>query len=154
MDKVKITSYEDFESFLGKQIGTTEFQRITQDQINLFADATCDHQWIHTDEERAKTESPFGTTIAHGYLTVSLLAHHWNSLVEISNVKLQVNYGIDKLKFGQAVRVNDEVRVHVIVESLVNLRGIAKANLKVSMEIKDEKKPAFEAVVTFLYHFE
>ena len=154
MSKVKINSYKDFESFIGKKIGVTEYQKITQKQINMFADATLDHQWIHIDEERAKKESPFGTTIAHGYLTVSLLAYHWNSLVEVNNVKLQVNYGIDKLKFGQAVKVNDEVRVHVSLESLVNLRGIAKAILKVVMEIKDEKKPAFETLITFLYHFE
>ncbi len=154
MSKAYITSYEEFEAYLGKKIGTSEFTIITQDQINLFADATHDHQWIHVDEERAKKESPFGTTIAHGYLTVSLLAYHWNTLVEVSNVKLQVNYGIDKLKFGQAVRVNDEVRVHVFLETLVNLRGIAKAYLKVKMEIKNQKKPAFEAFITFLYHFE
>jgi acyl dehydratase len=154
MSKIVINSYEEFESFLGKQMGTTDYQQITQEQINLFADATLDHQWIHIDTERAKKESPFGTTIAHGYLTVSLLAYHWNSLVEVKNVKLQVNYGIDKLKFGQAVKVNDEVRVKVYLESLVNLRGIAKATLKAVMEIKGEKKPAFEALVTFLYHFE
>jgi len=154
MSKVTISSFEEFESYLGKQVGTSDFQKITQEQINLFADATHDHQWIHVNPERAKTESPFGTTIAHGYLTVSLLAAHWNNLVEVRNVKLQVNYGIDKLKFGQAVKVNDEVRVHVWLESLLNLRGIAKASLKVSMEIKDQKKPAFDAMITFLYHFE
>lgn len=154
MSKIIINSYEELDAFTGKQIGTSDYQKITQEQINLFADATLDHQWIHIDEERAKKESPFGTTIAHGYLTVSLLAFHWNSLVEVRNVKLQVNYGIDKLKFGQAVKVNDEVRVHVYLESLANLRGIAKANLKAIMEIKGEKKPAFETFVTFLYHFE
>lgn len=154
MSKVKITSYAEFESYLGKVIGVSDYQKITQEQINLFADATHDHQWIHLDAERAKVESPFGTTIAHGYLTVSLLAHHWNNLVEVTNVKLQVNYGIDKLKFGQAVKVNDEVRVEVALESIVNLRGIAKLNLRAKMEIKGEKKAAFEAIVTFLYHFE
>ena len=154
MSKVIISSFEELESYLGKGLGTSDYEKITQEQINLFADATMDHQWIHVDEERAKTESPFGTTIAHGYLTVSLLAHHWNSLVEIQNVTLQVNYGIDKLKFGQAVKVNDEVRVHMFLESLVNLRGIAKSVLKTRMEIKGQKKPAFEALITFLYHFE
>lgn len=154
MSKVSISSYEEFETYQGKLIGITEFQKITQDQINLFAEATHDHQWIHIDEERAKKESPFGTTIAHGYLTVSLLAHHWNSLVEVKNVKLQVNYGIDKLKFGQAVKVNDEVRVHVYLDSILNLRGIVKSILKVKMEIKNQKKPAFDALITFLYHFE
>ncbi len=154
MSKVTISSFEEFESFIGKEIGTSDYQKITQEQINLFAEATHDHQWIHVDPERAEKESPFGTTIAHGYLTVSLLAHHWNMIVEVKNVKLQVNYGIDKLKFGQPVKVNSQVRVRVSLESLVNLRGIAKASLKAILEIKDEKKPAYEAFVTFLYHFE
>ncbi len=154
MSKVTINSFAEFEAFVGKEIGTSDFQKITQAQINQFADATLDHQWIHVDEERAKTESPFGTTIAHGYLTVSLLAYHWNSLVTVNNVKLQVNYGIDQLKFGQAVKVNDAVRVKVSLVSLLNLRGIAKAQLRVVMEIKDQRKPAFEATITFLYHFE
>lgn len=154
MSKVIINSFEEFAAFTGKTIGESDWQKITQDQINLFADATLDHQWIHTDKERAAKESPFKSTIAHGYLTVSLLAYHWNNLAQVNNVKLQVNYGIDKLKFGQAVKVNDEVRVVVKLNSLLNLRGIAKAQLDVTMEIKGEKKPAFDATVTFLYHFE
>ena len=154
MSKLIINSYEEFEAIVGKEIGVSDFQKVTQDQINLFADATFDHQWIHIDTERAAKESPFGTTIAHGYLTVSLLAHHWTNIVEVNNVKLQVNYGIDKLKFGQAVMVDDEVRVRVKLDSIVNLRGIAKAQLHVTMEIKDKRKPAFDAIITFLYHFE
>lgn len=153
MSKVTINSFEEFESFTGKEIGKSDWQQVTQDQINLFADATSDHQWIHVDTERAARESPFATTIAHGYLTVSLLAHHWNNLVQVNNVKLQVNYGIDKLKFGQAVQVNDEVRVQVRLKSILDLRGIAKTLLHVKMEIKDKKKPAFDADITFLYHF-
>lgn len=153
MSKVTINSYAEFETFVGKEIGVTDFQTITQNQINMFADATDDQQWIHTDAIRAAKESPFGTTIAHGYLTVALLASHWNSLVEVRNVKLQVNYGIDKLKFGIPVRVNDQVRVRVKLVSIVNLRGIAKAQLHVAMEIKDQKRLVFDAVITFLYHF-
>lgn len=153
MSKVTINSYAQFEAFVGKEIGVTDFQTITQNQINMFADATDDQQWIHTDTIRAAKESPFGTTIAHGYLTVALLASHWNSLVEVKNVKLQVNYGIDKLKFGIPVRVNDQVRVRVKLLSIINLRGIAKAQLHVVMEIKDQKRPVFDAVITFLYHF-
>ena len=154
MSKVVINSFKEFEAIIGQEIGVSDYKKVTQDQINLFADATFDHQWIHIDTERAAKESPFGTTIAHGYLTVSLLAHHWTNIIEVKNVKLQVNYGIDKLKFGQAVQVNDEVRVRVKLESLVDLRGIAKAQLRVAMEIKDKRKHAFDAIITFLYHFE
>lgn len=78
MSKVIINCYEDFERLLGKEIGTSDYVDIPQDRINLFADATLDHQWIHVDEERCKTESPFGQTIAHGYLTLSLLPHLWD----------------------------------------------------------------------------
>lgn len=153
MSKVTINSYAEFEILVGKEIGVSDFQKISQDQINMFAEATNDHQWIHVDPKRAAKESPFGTTIAHGYLTVSLLAHHWVNIVEVKNVKLQVNYGIDKLKFGQPVKVNDEVNVRVKLISIVDLRGIAKAQLGVRMEIKGQRKPVFEAIITFLYHF-
>ncbi|MEA1876808.1 MAG: MaoC family dehydratase [Bacteroidota bacterium] len=153
MSKVTINSYAEFEAYVGKEIGMSDFQTINQAQINMFADATNDQQWIHTDTIRAAKESPFGTTIAHGYLTVALLASHWNSLVEVKNVKLQVNYGIDKLKFGIPVRVNDQIRVRVKLLSIMDLRGVAKAQLHVVMEIKDQKRPVFDAVITFLYHF-
>ncbi len=153
MSKLTINSFEEFEQFLGKEIGVSQFHTITQDQINKFAEATIDHQWIHTDPERAKTESQFGTTIAHGYLTLSLLPYLWEQIVEFKNVKMMVNYGIDKFKFMQAVLVDQEVRLHASLKSLKNLRGITKAEMSVKLEIKDSKKPAFEGIVTFLYHF-
>ena len=78
MSKVVINSYEDFEKLIGQEIGKSEYLQVTQERINLFADATIDHQWIHVDPERAKTESPFKSTIAHGYLTLSLLPYFWN----------------------------------------------------------------------------
>ena len=153
MNPIVITSHADFEQFLGKEIGVSDFIKITQDQINIFADATLDHQWIHVDVERCKTESPFQTTIAHGYLTLSVLPHLWEQVVDVRNSKLTVNYGIEKLRFGQAVTVNSEVRVRCKLTSLVNLRGVSKAEILATMEIKDSKKPAFEGTIVFLYHF-
>lgn len=153
MAQVIIKNYQDFEKYVGKEIGLTSYLTITQEQINQFADATLDHQWIHTDPERAKKESPFGATIAHGYLTVSLLKYFWDDIVEVQNTKAVINYGIDKFKFGEAVKVGSNVRVRVSVNSLSDLRGIAKIQLKVIMEIEDKKKPAFEGLATFLYHF-
>lgn len=154
MSKLVIGSYDEFAAYDGKDLGTSEYLKITQDQINLFADATLDHQWIHTDPERAKTESPFKSTIAHGYLTLSVLPHLWEQIAEFHNVKMLVNYGIDKLKFMEAVRVDSEVRLHAKVNSIMNLRGITKAQLDVTLEIKDSKKPALTATLIFLYHFE
>ena len=153
MEKKTISSFEEFEQYVGTEMGVTEYHTITQEQINQFADATIDHQWIHLDPERAKTESPFGNTIAHGYLTVSLLPYFWNQVVDIKNVKMQVNYGIESLRFSEPVVVNSQVRLRVTLLSLKDLRGITKAQLKVKMEIKDVKKPAYEGIITFLYHF-
>ena len=153
MKKIVIKSFEDFEKFVGTEMGVSEYHTITQDQINQFADATIDHQWIHLDQERAKTESPFKNTIAHGYLTVSLLPYFWNQVTSIENVKMQVNYGIESLRFNEPVLVDSQVRLRVKLLSLKNLRGITKAQLEVTMEIKDNPKPAYSGVITFLYHF-
>lgn len=153
MAKLIINSYAEFEQYVGKELGTSDYLKITQERINLFADATLDHQWIHVDEAKAKVESPFKSTIAHGYLMVSILPYLWDQIIEVHNIKMLINYGIEKLKFGQAVVVDSEVRLKVKLKSLVNLRGIAKAELDVVLEIKDSKKPAFEETVIFLYHF-
>ena len=153
MSKVIINSYEEFEKLVGQQIGISDWLEIPQERINLFADATLDHQWIHVDTERAKAESPFKSTIVHGYLTLSLLPYLWNQIIEVNNLKMMVNYGMDKMKFGQAVLSGQSVRLTVDLHSLVNLRGVAKAEIKFSIEIKDQKKKALEGIATFLYYF-
>jgi len=150
---VLINSFAEFEQWVGKEIGVSGFHRITQEQINRFAEATLDQQWIHTDPARAAAESQFKTTIAHGYLTLSLVPYLWNQIAEVRNISMLVNYGIEEMKFNQPVLVNSEVRLRVQLLSLVNLRGIAKATMQVTMEIKDNKKPAFTAAILFLYHF-
>jgi acyl dehydratase len=149
-----INNYEEFESLLGKIIGVSEYITITQEQINKFADATLDFQWIHTDPERAAVESPFKTTIAHGYLSVSMLTYLWYSIVDVRNVKMIVNYGIESLKFQQPVLVNDKIRATVSLHEIKNLRGIAKVTVKIVVDIEGQRKPAYEALTTFLYHFE
>lgn len=153
MSKVILSSYQDFEPYIGKELGVSDYLKITQEQINLFADATLDHQWIHVDEEKAGTDSPYKATIAHGYLTLSLLPYLWAQIVEVRNTKLLVNYGIEKLKFNQAVTVGSEVRVKADLKSAVNLKGITKAEIEVTLEIKDSRKPAYQGIVVFLYHF-
>ena len=153
MSKVVINSFEEFERYVGKELGVSDYLKITQDQINKFADATLDHQWIHTNPQRAATESPFKSTIAHGYLTLSIVPHLWDQITEINNTKMLINYGIEKLKFNQAVLVNDEVRLKVQLRSIINLRGVSKAELDIELEIKNSKKPAFTATLIFLYHF-
>lgn len=147
-----INSYDEFASYLGKELGISDWLEIPQERINLFADATLDHQWIHVDEERAK-EGPFGQTIVHGYLTLSLLPVLWAQIVEVNNVKMLVNYGMDKMKFGQPVLSGKRVRLIAKLANIVNLRGVAKADISFKIEIEDEKKPALTGVATFLYHF-
>lgn len=153
MEKVIINSYSEFEKFVGKEIGISPYLKVTQEQINMFADATFDHQWIHVDVKRAKIESPYKSTIAHGYLSLSVLPHLWNQITEVNNIKLLVNYGIEKLRFNQPVLVNNEVRLKATLDTLINLRGVTKAEIKVVLEIKDNKKPALEGTLVFLYHF-
>lgn len=150
---VVISSFEEFSTYIGKELGVSEYLTIAQERINQFADATLDHQWIHTDPERATRETAFKSTIAHGYLTISVIPYLWEQIADIRNVKMLINYGIQDLRFGQAVLAGDSVRLKVSLQNITNLRGIAKAELHVEMEIKDRPKPAFTGVLQFLYHF-
>jgi acyl dehydratase len=153
VSKIIIRNYQELAAFLGKEIGVSAYHTITQEQIDQFADATSDHQWIHIDPERAQKESPFKTTIAHGYLTLSMLTHLWLQIVDVQNVKLMVNYGIEKLKFNQSVPVNSRVRLRAKLESIVDLRGITRAHMNATLEIEGNPKPAYNAIIVFLYHF-
>lgn len=150
---IVIKSFQEFEQHIGEELGTSSWHKITQEQINKFADATLDHQWIHTDAEKAKTDSPFKTTIAHGYLTLSLTPYLWKEIVKIENLKMEINYGIENLRFAQPALVDSEVRLKVKLAGLLNLRGVIKATMAIEMEIKDQRKPAFSGDVVFLYHF-
>lgn len=154
MSKLTIRSLTELEGCVGQELGVSNFHTISQEQINQFAAATLDFQWIHVDAARAQTESPFQATIAHGYLTVALLPYLWQQIVLIENLKMQVNYEIEQLRFNQAVTVNSRVRLRANLASVVNLRGIAKARVAVALEIEDVKKPAYTGTVTFLYHFQ
>ena len=149
---ITINSYEEFAALQGKEIGTSEWLEVNQERINQFADATLDHQWIHVDAERAK-EGPFGQTIVHGYLTLSLLPHMWGEIITVNNIKMMVNYGMDKMKFGQAVLSGSSLRLVASLHDIQNLRGICKAEVKFKIEIKDQRKPALEGIATFLYYF-
>ena len=153
MEKLIIRSHAEFEERVGQVLGTSTYMTVTQEQINKFADATFDHQWIHVDEERARREGKFGSTIAHGYLTLSLLPYMWDEIIQVENISMLVNYGVDEFRFNQPVLVNSRIRTRVVLKSVTNLRGITKIQLNVYMEIEGNKKPAFEGIMTFLYHF-
>ncbi len=149
---IEISSFEEFETYVDKDLGSSEPLEISQEQINKFADATNDHQWIHVDLEKAK-EGPFGQPIAHGYLTLSLVPYMWEQILVAKNLKMMVNYGMNNLKFGQPVPVGSKLVLSAHLEKVTNLRGICKAEIGARMVVEGEKKPAFTATMILLYHF-
>lgn len=153
MNKRIIGSVEDFLNLSGEFLGESEWIYITQDVVNHFADATFDHQWIHVDTERAKKESPYQTTIAHGYLTLSLIPHFLDEIMEVSNLKQLVNYSVDKMVFRSAVPVDSRLRMKAMLKSAKDLGNICKASIQCVFEIDGEDKPVLEGTIVFLYYF-
>ena len=131
----------EFVAAAGSQLGPTEWMEITQERVNLFADATDDHQWIHVDPERAAA-GPFGGTIAHGLLTLSLLPHFMHQLYRVDNVALAVNYGYNKVRFITPVKVGANVRAGAVISKVDELDGAVQATVTVTVEIEGSDKPA------------
>ncbi|TWG91684.1 acyl dehydratase [Nocardioides sp. J9] len=132
---------EDFAQSAGDVLGTSDWMVVEQERIDQFAEATSDHQWIHVDTERAK-DGPFGATIAHGFLTLSLLPPLLNSLYRVDNVKMAVNYGLDKVRFMAPVRVNSKIRATARVLTATPLEGAVQAVFETTFEIEGSEKPA------------
>ena len=114
--------YDDLPTLTGTDLGWSEWREVSQERINTFADATDDHQWIHTDPERAK-DGPFGAAIAHGYLTLSLAIPMWTELLEVESVSAKVNYGLDKVRFISPVAVGARVRMNAVVAEVTEVPG-------------------------------
>ena len=129
----------------GTDLGVSDWVEISQERIDQFADATGDHQWIHVDPERAK-EGPFGTTIAHGYLTLSLLPALMAELYKVEDVSMVINYGLDKVRFAAPVPVGSRVRAATTLTSVKELDGAAQATFESTIEIEGSEKPAALAV--------
>lgn len=153
MERTIINSYEEFASYEGRQLGISDWLTIDQERINAFADATLDHQWIHVDADRAKVESPYKSTIAHGYLTLSLLPYLWQQIVEVNNLKMMVNYGMDKMRFGQPVLAGSRIRLVAKLAKIESLRGICKVYIDFNIEIEGQRKSALKGEAQFLYYF-
>lgn len=137
-------AYADLASLVGQTLGPTDWREVTQDQVNTFADATDDHQWIHTDPERAK-EGPFGAPIAHGFLTLSLLIPMWESLLDVDGVTTKVNYGLDKVRFVSPVKVGAKIRMTAVVAEVEEVRGGYQLAIDATIEIEGGEKPAVVA---------
>lgn len=146
-------SADDILAAVGRKLGPGEWTPITQARIDKFADATDDHQWIHVDPVRAKT-GPFGATIAHGYLTLSLMAMFLPQLVSIPGLKMGVNYGTDKVRFPSAVRAGARIRPSGEVVAAERTKdGGVQAVIRVTVEIEGESKPACVADTISRYYF-
>ncbi|CAN3128132.1 MaoC family dehydratase [Mycobacterium sp. smrl_JER01] len=147
----KFDNLAEFVAAEGTQLGPTEWLEITQDRVNLFADATDDHQWIHVDPERA-ADGPFGGTIAHGLLTLSLLPHFTHQLYAVDNVAMAINYGYNKVRFITPVRVGAKLRARAEITKVAQLENAVQATVSTTVEIAGSDKPAAvaESIVRFI----
>lgn len=144
----KFVSLEDAQTFVGQEVGITQWFEITQKQVNQFAEATGDYQFIHIDQERAVAETPFGGTIAHGFLTLSLLSMlaSQTGTIKIKDSTISINYGLDKVRFISPVRVGKRIRARFELMSVTEKNpGYFLLKHKVTVEIEDETKPAMIA---------
>jgi acyl dehydratase len=142
---------DEFAAAKGSQFGPTEWLTISQERVNLFADATDDHQWIHVDPEKA-AGGPFGGTIAHGLLTLSLLPHFSQQLYRVANIAMGVNYGYNKVRFITPVKVGANVRARGELTSVNQLDGAVQATTTITVEIEGTDKPAavVESIVRYI----
>jgi acyl dehydratase len=146
------TGLDELRALAGTDLGASAWFEVTQDRVNLFADATDDHQWIHTDPERA-AGGPFGGPIAHGYLTLSLLIPLFNELLEVRGVKMSVNYGLEKVRFPSPVRVGGKIRLLGTVDSVEDVAGNGvQMALTFTIEIEGGAKPACAAKALYRHY--
>lgn len=132
----------DVRSHVGQEVFLTDWVMITQERINQFAQATGDFQWIHVDAQRAAKSSPFGSTIAHGFLTLSLLGKFYEDHLSLPFCKMGINYGLNKVRFTQPVRVNSQVRGRFVLSKLEDISGGIQLTFNVMIEIDGVDKPA------------
>jgi len=151
---------ENLLSLKGKETPPGNWLSINQERINQFAEATDDHQWIHVDPEKAKQQSPYGTTIAHGYLTLSLIVALCKSVksddepAHFKGLKMAINYGLNKVRFPAPVKVGDRIRARMILKEVEAVKGCLELTREVTIEIENNEKPACvaETVSRFYFH--
>jgi acyl dehydratase len=141
MPPLVINSMQELKNLVGREIGASDWFRVTHDRIRQFAAATEDTQWIHVDSERAKRESPWGATIAHGFLTLSLVSHLAREVLDVRGVRMRVNYGLNRVRFPSAVRAESRIRARVALQALKELPDCFEATLLVTLEGESLDKP-------------
>jgi acyl dehydratase len=153
MPAVVVETILSLKEFVGREIGVTDWFTMTQERINQFAEATEDRQWIHIDAERAQKESPYGSTIAHGFLTLSLVSHFMKQAIQIrSGVRLAVNYGLNRVRFPSPVRAGANLRARFGLVGLEELPGALQAVFSVAMEVESSDKPCCVAQWVVRYY--
>ena len=149
MAQTTAAGVEGVQGLVGQHLGYSDWVEMTQERVNLFAEATGDHQWIHVDPERAERESPFGGPIAHGYLTLSLLPALLPEIMEIEGFRMGVNYGTEKVRFPSPVPVGSRVRAGATLASATPFDGGIQMNMDVTVEVEGASKPSMVATVVF-----
>jgi acyl dehydratase len=152
MTKRLIQNLEELKKMAGREVGVSEWHLVTQEAINLFADATLDHQWIHVEPERAKRESPFGGPIAHGYYTLSLAPYLLADIMDVKEKKMGVNYGLNKLRFTAPVPVPSKVRLRAVLAQVEEIKGGVQATFNLNFEVEGKEKPACVAEAIYRYY--
>ncbi|HLU74416.1 MAG TPA: MaoC family dehydratase [Nonomuraea sp.] len=142
---------DEIKALAGKDLGRSAWLEVTQERVNTFADATDDHQWIHVDPVRAK-DGPFGGTIAHGYLTLSLVIPFFTELLDIQGVSMSINYGLEKVRFPSPVKVGSKIRLAASVVSVEDVPGGVQMLLDFTVEIEGSAKPACVARVIYRHY--
>ena len=154
MSKTIIHNNDEFIERKGTELGVSVWFEVSQEVINNFADATRDHQWIHVDADKAKTDSPYGSTIAHGYLTLSLLPSFLDEIIEVRNLKQLVNYGIKDFTFKNAVKAGSRLCMRASIKSAKDLGTICQVTITCTFEVEGLDEPVAEGNIIFLYYFE
>ena len=149
-----ISSFEDLKALEGLEVGVSDWFQITQEQINQFADVTLDHQWIHVDVERSQKEMPGGVTIAHGYLTLSMIPAMTAGFLEFTNLKMGINYGLNKVRFTSMVAVDSRIRARSVVQAVRQRSGAAQLIGETTVDIEGETKPACVVETVSFFHFD
>jgi len=154
MPPVVLETPQALNDFVGREMALTEWLTMTHDRIDGFAEATEDRQWIHVDPGRAQRESPYGTTIAHGFLTLSLLSHFLKQAIQIrSGVRMAINYGLNRVRFPSPVRADSQIRARVSLLSLKEIPGAVEATFSITVEAQGTEKPCCVADWIVRYYF-
>jgi acyl dehydratase len=146
------TTMAELPGLVGQDLGSSDWHEVTQEHVNQFAEATGDHQWIHVDVERAKAESPFGGPIAHGYLTLSLLAPLSSQVLVVTDTVMGVNYGLNKVRFPAPVPVGSKVRLTANLKAVEEVAGGLQLTLAAVVEREGGEKPVCIAEPVYRYY--